>query len=756
MSFNPLEALRAAQVSGFSQDPIGVGTISVPWSLNFFDFISNPSFMGQKSIFPRQAVIGSLGMDEVCYHCSHVNWIKQWFKAGYNTQSLSYDVRYIGNGSSREHRIVLLERGVCGKCKRSRWDLHQEGYMEGCREIATVVGQRSGKTAFTGGQLAPYRIHRLLETGDAAMCYGLSNTELQYTMVAPTLTVAKETLWANFWGMYKKSPWFSKFNEQIVALGKQRNEVWLEIKGTSISYPKHNLKINIAAADPASLRGRTRCGCSVDELSWMPVDKKSKQNAGEILQALKASLQSVNTAYVNKFSASNYNIMPAVMANCSSPKHAQDMAMQLLRDYSKQPANPLINESPDSPPCPDSDSNETNIYGLGTTRIGIHTPSHNFNPLVTWENLLKEFPGQELKLIRDFGARPPATDDPMFDNEQDVWSLASENYSNCMYLRSSLEVIGGVMYNVPQRVEIDTSDIEHPCVLTVDLGAVNNGCGFTLVEILPKGKCRLRGVVSIYPMPDSSIHFPSIYTNIIEPIIQEPIVASVGFDRWNSMQMAQQIHTEYGLEVKTQNSTATVMQEFQTMVKMQQISIPGLESPPGTMQLGDEWEMDTLLSLSQEECWDLPVSLLMKQLLTVRKIGKRFLKPAVGDDDLFRALVLGATYALDPEGYKELCTVVGKGTLQRQRSRAALGRRTVAVNPSQMHLGGRGSSTFDMRNRGTQSLGSRISQSNLGRGRSSSYKSDGLGVRTFARTNTPKKENRTTLTPDGKRKKRST
>lgn len=659
MSFNPLAALRAAADTGFSQDPMG-SSLTVPWAKNFFDFVSGAMFLNMPSVFPRQAVIGSIAADEVCYHCSSLRWIESWFTAGYDGANYKYETKYIGNGSERQHKIVLLERGICGKCKRSRWDLTQEGYMEGCREFVTMVGQRSGKSAFTGGMLAPYWLHRMLEHGSPSKAYGiLEGNELQYTMVAPSLEVAKETLWSYFTGSFYSSVWFRNFNDQVAEMGLQRGEKWVILDKTRVIYPKHGIRVNIAAADPAKLRGRTRFGVSVDELSWMSVDPAAKLNAGEIVQALKASLQTINQARDARFGPNNFNLLPAMMANCSSPKHTQDQSMQLFREYeraSKGRSFPFSTQ-PDEEPCPDEEVNETKIVGIGTRRVGIHTPTHNFNPRVTWEALLKEYPGQLQKLIRDFGARPPQTLDPLFEVESDVWDLTGD-YRNVMKLESKLQQINGVVYNVPQRVMLDFEGIEHPCVLTIDLGEVLNGCGFTVVEILPKGKCRLRGTVSIYPVDNHSIHFPSIYERVIEPILQEPIIGAVAFDRWNSTQMAQQIHTEYGLDVKKVNMKAVTMEQFVTMVSMKQIELPRLEDP--IVEGIDEWTLEEIGSVAQEELQDCPVSLLVKQMLTVRKVGKKFLKPAVGDDDLFRALVLGASYAMDPETYNELLLQVGR------------------------------------------------------------------------------------------------
>jgi len=83
-----------------------------------------------------------------------------------------------------------------------------------------ILSHNSGKSAATGGMLAPYITHRVLKMQKPNDVYGIAgSTMLHGTFVALTYAQAKETLWEFYYGTLCSSKWFCIAEGSPVRMG---------------------------------------------------------------------------------------------------------------------------------------------------------------------------------------------------------------------------------------------------------------------------------------------------------------------------------------------------------------------------------------------------------------------------------------------------------------------------------------------------------------------------------------------------------
>lgn len=220
--------------------------IDVEYAKNVIDFALSPEFL-DTVLWAKQAEQAVRLFAEYCPDCTDIDWFD--------------DVPVNAAMGTFRSKVVLLEHGICPQCDKNKCELFEELPFE----LVACLGQRSGKTALTGGILAPYYVHRFLQIPSPSRFYGLmKNAFFQMTFVAVTATQVYESLWEAFRGAINNSPWFKKYVRELQKIEKERGfdkGALVKVMDSAILFANKRLAISYAAADMKSLRGRTRVLC---------------------------------------------------------------------------------------------------------------------------------------------------------------------------------------------------------------------------------------------------------------------------------------------------------------------------------------------------------------------------------------------------------------------------------------------------------------------------------------------------------------
>jgi len=220
--------------------------IDIEYAKNVIDFALNPDFL-DTVLWAKQAEQAVRLFSEYCPECTDMDFFN--------------DVPVDAVMGTFKSKVVLLENGVCPVCSKNKKELFKELPFE----LVSCLGQRAGKTALTGGVLAPYYVHKFLQIPNPARHYGLmKGSFFQMTFVAVTAGQAYESVWMAFKGAIANSPWFQKYIARLHAIEKERNLEkgdLVKVLDTGILFKNKMLSCSFAAADMKSLRGRTRVFC---------------------------------------------------------------------------------------------------------------------------------------------------------------------------------------------------------------------------------------------------------------------------------------------------------------------------------------------------------------------------------------------------------------------------------------------------------------------------------------------------------------
>lgn len=179
----------------------------MPLAKNFYEWVTKDRYAGTViTPFLEQLVWGIVIYGEWCPRCSDNEWL-------INTH------RVDDTFATFERKVCLLEHGICPSCKARKSELVKSGELPFYQEIAVNAGQRSGKSAWTGGMATPYLTHRVLKMQKPNDVYGIAgSTMLHGTFVALTYAQAKETLWEFYYGTLLESQWFCLDENSRVSL----------------------------------------------------------------------------------------------------------------------------------------------------------------------------------------------------------------------------------------------------------------------------------------------------------------------------------------------------------------------------------------------------------------------------------------------------------------------------------------------------------------------------------------------------------
>lgn len=487
--------------------------------------------------------------------------------------------------------------------------------------VHNCIGQRAGKSvsfSFFEG----YLLHKYLKMQKPSeLLTGLPNVTLSATYTATDFKTANETLWQPFCDIVNESPWYQEYHKMLDFYSHKFGEETYKYMESFLHYKHRKLFLSAASPNKRTLRGRTRFSYAIDELGWFDasVDAKDRVriSADEIYGALDRSMKTVRSAAKNLFGQGYDNIIPGIAFNISSPSSQQDKIMTLVR-----------------------------VHKNSRIVLPVHLATWEYNPKEPKANFTKEYEEDPIKAERDFGANPPMTDSPFFENEEVVRGAFGEkankvDYEYVQKKKKDKDILLKAARSTPRP----QGDI-YPSLIAIDAGYSNNS--FAMLVMSRKEKdVIVEAAVEVIPQKGKSVlHYPKIFEESINPIAKALNVQFITADRWNSIFLLQK--AEEDLKVKWEQYSCkyadfTLMKSF---FEGGRIKFPRMEMKPKEIL---QQSID-----SYPNCFDYkPMSHLYLQLLTVSDTGKTVTKGTNKTDDLFRALVLGCHYLLDDEWVKE-------------------------------------------------------------------------------------------------------
>lgn len=301
------------------------------------------------------------------------------------------------------------------------------------------------------------------------------------------------------------------------------------------------------------------------------------------------------------------------------------------------------------------------------TTFVMHCATWEFNPEydspdVEGSILAKDFAQRPDDAWRSFGAVPPMSKTPFHKNKA-VFGKLGKEYSP--RVEHTIEVYTdelGLDY-LYAKVKIRATD-KVPRVISVDAGATKNSFAIALLSLSPTGEGVVDAVIKIQPKQGQNamaVHFQQVLTQCLFPMLEAFNVVAVIYDRWQSISHVNQIndHPLFGERCKAiqrahphmvrsrLDRTPTIGGAIQQTLVYNDFlefdqKLPGVSVP----NLNFSWDSIREADLTEVIPGN-PNLELVFQIATVRDAGAKVIKPAVGDDDLYRATVNGLTYMWD-------------------------------------------------------------------------------------------------------------
>lgn len=417
------------------------------------------------------------------------------------------------------------EEDVCPKCHTTRSEFTEDGLFKGYNQLHLLIGQRAGKSV-CAGMIGTYVEHRLITLG---MTYpgglhkyfsSMKRDPFEMTFLASTDVQSVDTIWAKYTALRGESPWFKRYTPWVKAQQSIQSvpsgmKPWMykeTDKKIINQYPGIGLICNSLNSNAPGLRGRTRPCAFADEISHMN-QTDSTHSATEIYRALERSLRTCRSGV----RANGGLPWLGMMASVSSPVSRKDKGWELM----------MTSDRVDS------------MYAK-------HYPTWQFNPKITRADLNDEFEKDPVGAERDYGANPPGAEHPLIHDESKFKNTAID-----FELEPTIEF---QLYDYADRtgqiyaaakVSAAAFDTMHkPRFIAVDAGATFDQFALTVAHTESDEQGRnvtvVDAVCRILARPGVEIRFQSI-VDIVDKLKSYMPVARVEFDRWESIQVIQQI-----------------------------------------------------------------------------------------------------------------------------------------------------------------------------------------------------------------------
>lgn len=613
----------------------------IPRARNVFEFCTGRQFMNSKP-FPRQLQVLAHLFGDICYDCSD--------------QDILYDMFDQDLGEIAE-RVQFLHNGRCPKCGKTRLDFYHSGDWAFPQSAALLCGQRSGKNV-TLVYAAHYMNHRMLTLErkgrrvTPSAYFGLTPTFLRMSFTAITLEQAMQNIYEQFIANRNESPWYREYHDFLRDAGKRLGVELVTLNATYTTYHHKSLGISCAVPDCRKLRGRTRYFASVDEIAWFDSKIDASQvkklgDASEVWQSLNNSLATIRNAADKLFIGGDYDVPMGLSFDISSPSDINDIMCRTVRKARNEPRI---------------------LTG--------HWATWEFNPNYSRDSefIRLEFTKNHDNALRDYGAIPPVADSPWLSDPKSIMAISrtkiDKNIISWDIVREK-DPFGQDMVWIKLGRCFDEFT---PRMISFDYGQNNNGFGCVISSMDMSGKLKVDTNIFLKPRNGEQINLNKMFREFILPLTTSMNVVIMAFDQWNSLGDVQELR-DAGVNAVRYSLKPLDFIKIKQDILNQMVSIPMSEVP-----------LDVFINRSPDD--DLVEQSLLKpnfalalQMLTVRDIAGKMLKPKYGDDDLFRAYCLASYFANDNKVASRLKSSGAGGILGRGSAVAVSGSFTGMSNP---------------------------------------------------------------------------
>lgn len=613
----------------------------IPRARNVFEFCTGRQFMNSKP-FPRQLQVLAHLFGDICYDCSD--------------QDILYDMFEQDLGEIAE-RVQFLHNGRCPKCGKTRLDFYNSGDWAFPQSAALLCGQRSGKNV-TLVYAAHYMNHRMLTLErkgrrvTPSAYFGLTPTFLRMSFTAITLEQAMQNIYEQFIANRNESPWYREYHSFLQDAGKRLGVELVTLNATYTTYHHKSLGISCAVPDCRKLRGRTRYFASVDEIAWFDSKIDASQvkklgDASEVWQSLNNSLATIRNAADKLFIGGDYDVPMGLSFDISSPSDINDIMCRTVRKARNEPRI---------------------LTG--------HWATWEFNPNYSRDSdfIRLEFTKNYDNALRDYGAIPPVADSPWLSDPKSIMAISrtkiDKNIISWDVVREK-DPFGQDMVWIKLGKCFDEYT---PRMVSFDYGQNNNGFGCVISSMDMAGKLKVDTNIFLKPRNGEQINLNKMFREFILPLTTSMNVVIMAFDQWNSLGDVQELR-DAGVNAVRYSLKPLDFIKIKQDILNQMVSIPMSEVP-----------LDVFINRSPDD--DLVEQSLLKpnfalalQMLTVRDIAGKMLKPKYGDDDLFRAYCLASYFANDNKVASRLKSSGSGGILGRGSAVAVSGSYTGMSNP---------------------------------------------------------------------------
>ncbi len=592
----------------------------IPKAKNWLDWCIGKEFLNMDpQPFPRQMQMALSLFGEYCPRCSDREFIQK--------DGLGLDGLFNQNIADIREKLEILEYGVCPKCKATQTEMYNSGELVFFQALNVCAGRRASKTTFAS-MCYSYQTHRFLCLPSPSKFFRvLQNQSMHMMFIAVTAEQAEDTLWQGFKDRIDSSVWFPAYHKFLDDAQKKAGVEIYKYLPTILSYNHKRLFAYFMAPDLRTLRGRTAFGTGIDEIALFDANaskEKVRANADETQAASASSLSTIRKAADLLVKAGVNWVPTAIDLNLSSPWTANDKIMELLRNSNRL-----------------------------TRQVGYHYPTWEMNPNISFDSLEPERQSDPKTFWREYGAVPSLGGDNAYLSEENLVQrcvidkkVPYISHVNRSYKDPASRAEKPVALQYAEMI-VKNRQRTRPMVLTVDTGHTNNSFSLCIASYNTLARAvSIDGVIECTPGKDqqgnaSRVSFPDIYEKAIVPIIKNFNIRYVLYDRWNSVEQVQRIRRDHRIQAEQYSLTWDDFTALKSVIYDGRVHLPPPEQPISSL-LKATIQMKDVLKSS-------PYLHLLYQMLTVRELGRRVVKPVNGTDDLFRAMALAVHRITDPQ-----------------------------------------------------------------------------------------------------------
>lgn len=469
--------------------------INVQVAPNAIDFIESPKFLAAPVLFPTQYEVVRDFFELLCPRCNDLQ-------------------RIISVKDIPRDQQILFEYHECPKCKVKKADIADELHFY--NELVGVMGMRSGKS-YLAAAISSFMLHEFLCVDRLQTSLGLPPGQLlDIAFVATSAEQSEDTVYGQFKGLYRNSPWFQKLKKEIIQLEKQspnyhKGDLYRE-NDTEIQFLYKSMKIEAMHSNSQSIVGHTRLGAVIDELARFDTGV-SKRGADEVYRAIKRSLTTVNALIERRRqSLGDYTFPYARLLNISSPMHDDDKIMKLLREAE-----------------------------LSNKMFTVHKTTFEANPTVHRDDpdIVEQFTRDPIGAERDLNANPPGAHSPFISDHRLIDMCIDNTRPSVFTIKEKYFDVSvqGIEFNyISLLIENVKFNNLYRYALHCDPGRMHDSFCIAMGH-LDNGTVIIDGALEAKPIRNKDkprlVHFPSM-VDLILRLKKQLTIEVVGYDHWNS------------------------------------------------------------------------------------------------------------------------------------------------------------------------------------------------------------------------------